>query len=247
MCSKQLAKAYFCSENRPNRISDLIVFGQTSSLFFKPDPCPGGKFVIEIYGKQAVSKPCWEELTTAADFYDSETVFLDDFKFAVSFPLVPRPEQIKIYTFQYTDKDLAENMELRVRSSARDRRKGKLRRERIDEAGGFHTKEVIDALFGIQGGKCYYTGDRLENSPKNYSVDHLLPIYLGGSGWPENLALVLTAINLKKGGLAKDKEIIEMLAATRGWVWYKEQLDFMEEVDEKRQRLSHQFRKQQKQ
>jgi 5-methylcytosine-specific restriction endonuclease McrA len=233
---------YFSESNIASRLAWLVMWGNSTSLTSKSKPEKDDQFVIEVTGTQSVSKPCWEELIASCDSYDTQTIFLKDVDFQGSQFLFDAPDSVKIYQFFYSNFEEAKSMALRVSSSARDKRKNRVRRDRLQEAGGFHTARVIEELFIIQEGKCYYSGDELLTHPKNYAVDHLCPVYLGGTDWPENLALVITEVNLKKGALASDDEILDHLARSRDKKWLNSQLDFMDEVDEKRKVLDSTFK-----
>ncbi|NKB31788.1 MAG: hypothetical protein GKR91_01660 [Pseudomonadales bacterium] len=233
---------YFSESNLGDRVSELLSVGYLVSWDSHKDFHPENGYVIEIAGREAISKPCWEELIESSSFYKSESIFLNEIVFTDSVPLVELPKELKSIKFFYPDYDLATKMELRVRSSAKNKRKDKLRKQRLVEAGGFHDQEVIEELYRIQEGKCYYSGDKLERSPKIFSIDHILPVNLGGSDWPENLALVLHEINLEKGGQGSEDKILALLAQSKGQEWLEAQYDFMNRVDKKRKKLGRQFK-----
>ena len=73
------------------------------------------------------------------------------------------------------------------------------RRARTRGAGGSFTAEDIARLHKLQRGKCACCGKKLGNA---FHRDHINPLALGGSNRIENIQLLCSACNLKKG--AKD-------------------------------------------
>lgn len=69
------------------------------------------------------------------------------------------------------------------------------RRAKLKEVGGVFYKEDVDKLYELQQGKCVYCKTDL---PEGFHVDHIMPISLGGSNWPENLQLLCPTCNLRK-------------------------------------------------
>lgn len=78
-----------------------------------------------------------------------------------------------------------------------------IRRRRALEynAEGNHTKEDISDILYAQNNKCVYCGDDIS---QNYHVDHIMPLVLGGSNWPDNLQCLCPSCNAKKGGKHPD-------------------------------------------
>lgn len=70
------------------------------------------------------------------------------------------------------------------------------RRIRMLGADGEHTKEDIYALFAGQNGRCAAC---VNDIATGYHVDHVMPLVLGGSNWPDNLQLLCAPCNLSKG------------------------------------------------
>lgn len=61
-------------------------------------------------------------------------------------------------------------------------------------AEGSHTGEDIKQMFCVQNGCCNICGVALQK----YHVDHVMPLILGGSNYPENLQLLCAPCNLAK-------------------------------------------------
>lgn len=72
------------------------------------------------------------------------------------------------------------------------------RRHKIKNAEGFHTVEDIINLHKIQRGRCAGCFNKLKG--KDYHVDHVQPLALGGSNWPSNLQIMCPRCNMSKGG-----------------------------------------------
>jgi len=228
---------YESFENLRMRSSSLYEYGHDSSVWGENEPLEKGH-VIEIVDPYYVSKPCWEEICEAADHIDSVTLDLHKF-----IEWEDEAEQADIHQFFFLDIEIAKKLALRVQKSARNKRKDLIRNIRLEKAGGHHNKEVIERLFEIQKGRCYYSGDLLCKSPKNYVIDHIHPIYLGGTNWPKNLALVIKEINTWKGGLTSSTETLKQLAKSRGKDWLREQKQYCNEVDRERTKLDQEYRR----
>jgi 5-methylcytosine-specific restriction endonuclease McrA len=66
-------------------------------------------------------------------------------------------------------------------------------------APGKHTADDIRRLFEVQRGICVGCSGVLIRSGKGkMHVDHVMPLALGGSNWPENLQLLCPPCNLSK-------------------------------------------------
>lgn len=62
--------------------------------------------------------------------------------------------------------------------------------------GGFLSKDIIQRLFKNQNGRCPCCGQKLG---KNYHLDHVIPLALGGRHSDENVQLMKSSCNLSKG------------------------------------------------
>ncbi|MEW8333871.1 MAG: hypothetical protein AB2593_05615 [Candidatus Thiodiazotropha sp.] len=235
MSSKNL-KNYFGDENSQMRVSWLREYGHESNVWGEQGSAVT-EWVVEIVDPCYVSKPCWKEVCEAADRTENSILDLNMFC-----DWENEPDIAEIYQFFFSDLEIAKAMALRVQSSARNKRKDDVRRIRLEDAGGFHDKNVLDKLFDIQQGRCYYSGESLIKQPKNYVVDHIQSIYGGGTNWPGNLALVLKEINTWKGGHATAMETLKWLAKERGQRWLREQKKYCKEVDVRRDELDREFR-----
>lgn len=233
---------YESKKNLAFRCDRLLTRGHDSSVWgYAEKPTKLGH-VIELLLIDCVSKPCWDTLKEAADL--TRSFDLDHtHRIERSGTIV---DIIMGHVFQFYFKDLAtaRKMATMVLYSAKNLRKDRIRAKRINTAGGSHDKAVIERLFDIQNGRCYYSGDILTKRPKNYSVDHIIPVAKGGVDWPVNLALVLDEINTWKGGHATSQQTLLWLSRDRGKAWLKRQKAFCSDVDRKRADLDDAFRRQ---
>lgn len=72
-------------------------------------------------------------------------------------------------------------------------------RRALKMAGGSHTKEDIEEIMSMQGGKCAYCKSGIS---KKYHVDHIIPLSKGGSNQRSNLQCLCPSCNMRKS--AKD-------------------------------------------
>ena len=193
--------------------------------------------MIEILSAHYVSGPCWEDVTKAADSTDTVVLNISN----IDDPFM-KEKELGVFQFFFSSYETAMKMAFRVQSSARDKRKGWVRDLRLVTAGGAHNKEVLERLFAIQQCRCYYTGDPLIKTPKNYVVDHIQPICFGGTDWPGNLALAIKEVNTWKGGHLSFAETLQWLSKTRGRSWLAQQKKVCLEIDRKRAELDLEFR-----
>jgi len=69
------------------------------------------------------------------------------------------------------------------------------RRARKRNAPGTHTAADVRAQYGRQHGRCYWCEKRVGDA---YHVDHVMPLFLGGSDGPENLVVSCPPCNDSK-------------------------------------------------
>ena len=75
----------------------------------------------------------------------------------------------------------------------------KRRALKLNADGTFNLLD-IKTLLRIQNSKCVYCKTDLIMASKNkYHIDHKMPLFLGGSNYPENLQLLCPTCNLSKG------------------------------------------------
>ena len=70
-------------------------------------------------------------------------------------------------------------------------------------AEGTHTSEDVINILEAQEMKCAEPTCGVDLSG-GYHVDHIMPLVLGGSNWPENLQCLCPTCNLRKGGMHPD-------------------------------------------
>jgi len=83
---------------------------------------------------------------------------------------------------------------------------GRNRDARKMNTPGRHTAADIAAQLHRQRGKCYWQATdeckaRRGNLGYKYHVDHVVPLFLGGSNGPENLVIACPSCNMSKGSL----------------------------------------------
>lgn len=76
------------------------------------------------------------------------------------------------------------------------------RRAMVRNSEGSHTSLDVSNILDNQNLRCVYCGGDLSDG---YHVDHIMPIVLGGSNWPENLQCLCPTCNLRKGGKHPDE------------------------------------------
>jgi 5-methylcytosine-specific restriction endonuclease McrA len=70
------------------------------------------------------------------------------------------------------------------------------RRVLKDINGGILSKNIIPKLFKLQKGLCPCCKESLSNA---YHLDHIIPLYLGGTNSDDNVQLLRATCNLQKG------------------------------------------------
>lgn len=80
--------------------------------------------------------------------------------------------------------------------------KREIRRSRIKENGGTHTKKDVDEIRAAQGDICAYC--RISLHGKGH-VDHILPLSRGGGDGKDNLQLTCRSCNMIKGSSKSDE------------------------------------------
>lgn len=125
----------------------------------------------------------------------------------------------------------------RLKDKMRARARSKRRAERLlIESEGIYEKEDLEELFEAQDGWCYYSGADLTWSPKNFSIDHVVPVMEGGTSWPGNLVLCLSDLNIEKGLLSRQK-FFQVMKARFGVEWYESHKPFLRETDARRRMI----------
>jgi 5-methylcytosine-specific restriction endonuclease McrA len=73
------------------------------------------------------------------------------------------------------------------------------RRAKEMGAEGFYTSADWSAIVEAQGGRCLACGKK-----SKLTVDHIVPLILGGTNWPNNLQGLCHSCNSRKGAKARD-------------------------------------------
>lgn len=133
--------------------------------------------------------------------------------------------------FEVPDDENAETLIRLFKNYVNNRRK---RSNRIyslyNYSNGIYAKEDLDAIYEIQEGKCYYSGEPLDGK---YSIDHIIPVIDEGSSWPINIALCLSLLNSQKRDTSKAK-FMNKLERSRDKEWRSTQSKFQRVVNNRR-------------
>ena len=81
------------------------------------------------------------------------------------------------------------------REKCRNNRRNRKARQR--NAEGHHTADDILLILDQQNNKCAEPTCAVDLAD-GYHVDHIMPLILGGSNWPENIQCLCPTCNLKK-------------------------------------------------
>jgi 5-methylcytosine-specific restriction endonuclease McrA len=73
----------------------------------------------------------------------------------------------------------------------------------------FGYKDVLNKYNNNTKVKCYLTGDEIDLTKDDYSLDHILPISRGGSCELDNLGITTHLANLAKTSMTED-EFVEL-------------------------------------
>lgn len=84
------------------------------------------------------------------------------------------------------------------------------RKARKRKAEGNHSAHDIKGILKRQNHKCVYCDADLRDG---YHVDHIMPLVLGGSNWPDNIQCLCPRCNLSKGAKHPDD-----FAKEKGWL-----------------------------
>jgi hypothetical protein len=125
----------------------------------------------------------------------------------------------------------------KIKKAERQRGRSEYRRSLLNEnSAGIYDHADIEAIFFAQEGLCYFSGEPLLKSTKNFSIDHLKPVRSGGSSWPSNLALVLKTVNQEKHGHTA-QWYWQLLGARFGGAWLRERRQVAKAVDLRRRKI----------
>lgn len=136
--------------------------------------------------------------------------------------------------FEILNKKDAELIYTKINNYKKNKNRYESRRENLSTlSSGIYEKEDIEALFEAQDGLCYYTSRPLDKKPRNFAIDHVVPVTEGGSSWPSNLVLATIEINREKHDHSKRK-MFSILEKRYGKDWVKKQREFCKLVDVRR-------------
>lgn len=114
-------------------------------------------------------------------------------KYAISRRLRQKPE--------YRAKEQRTKSEWRKNNPEKIRAESNKRRATIKSAEGTHTAADIAEILKRQNHQCPYCAADLN---LGYHADHIMPLALGGSNWPENIQATCPPCNLSKGSKHPD-------------------------------------------
>lgn len=78
-------------------------------------------------------------------------------------------------------------------------RSAERRNRRARAANGKHTNADVMVIFSAQKGLCANCQAKLlKSGAGKFHADHIMPLALGGSNWPENIQCLCPACNLRK-------------------------------------------------
>ena len=87
------------------------------------------------------------------------------------------------------------------------------RRAKKNAAEGIYTDTDVKALFDAQHGLCNHCSKDIS---KRFEVDHIVPIFRGGSNWPNNLQLLCMPCNRSKSYKTPEEWRIKQLNQVNG-------------------------------
>ena len=115
-------------------------------------------------------------------------------------------EKIAEYYAANAERIKARSAEYRNANPDKNATNSRNRRARKRNADGKHTAADIRAIFDKQQGLCANCQTKLfKSGSKKYHIDHIMPLALGGSNWPENLQCLCPSCNLSKGAKHPDE------------------------------------------
>ncbi len=114
----------------------------------------------------------------------------------------------------------------------------RVRRNEVEMSmsAGYYTPSDLREIIKLQNETCYFTGEKLNITNKNWEIDHLIPVSSGGSFWPGNLAVVTKDANQEKHWRSK-KKYWEILEVRHGKNWVDERKAITSEIDKKRKKI----------
>jgi len=119
-------------------------------------------------------------------------------------------EKVAKYNLEHATETAERGRKWREEHPDRVRAQAAARRARIRGNGGTFTENDVLCLYDEQCGLC--ASCRVELNRK-FEIDHIMPIFLGGSNWPENLQLLCKKCNRSKGHKHPEKWTAKIVTA----------------------------------
>lgn len=147
-------------------------------------------------------KPCSKKASSKFRAKNLEQQKLYDYKLRTTNPKeyrkkrneqVARRRDANPEEFRKKDRDLY--LKYHAESPERYRLRSQNRRAKKRENGGELSKGIIDKLYNLQLGKCPCCNLPLGD---DYHMDHIMPVFLGGSNEDWNIQLLRSTCNLQK-------------------------------------------------
>lgn len=140
------------------------------------------------------------------------------------------------YVFAETDSKRCDEASKIITDYWKNRKRAEHRKWLELVCEGTYAPDDIKSIYDIQQGRCYFSGKPISLEMKDYSVDHLKPVWSGGSFWPGNLALLRKKINQDKHGRTKT-QYWKILEETKGRSWVAQQKARCADVDKARRAI----------
>ena len=167
----------------PNTRKEAVASG--AMYFFSGHPCPKG----HVDKRRTVNSTCFTCTSMRAkDWIKKNPERMSE--------LVKKSKK----KFRERDRNALQKWRVQNRESVRVHNAHYLIRKK--NAEGAYNKADIRNILISQNNKCNGCGVDISN---NYHVDHIMPLLLGGSNWPENLQCLCPSCNSSKKAIHPEK------------------------------------------